>query len=292
MPRRAPWPQLWPHLGDFPVLGLYSLPETGSSTRDLLLDRSSSIALSTHPTRPSPLLRSLQANRQAVHKRIERAAKAAHRNPADIQLLPVTKAVDHATTRALYDLGERELAENRAQALEDKASALDDTDVRWHFIGHLQRNKARRVLKRAEVMHSVDSMALTSALARICAEENWQRQIYLQLNLTGEEAKNGMQAAECEEALAVAGESNHLQVLGLMGMAPLTPTNKCDADTVFHSMSHLARQFESEDASRFADGHCGLSMGMSSDLESAVSAGSTCLRIGSDFYLESEGSAL
>lgn len=223
-----------------------------------------------------------------MHRRIERAAKAAHRDPADIQLLPVTKAVDHATTRALYELGERELAENRAQALEEKAAALNDMDVRWHFIGHLQRNKARRVLKRAEVMHSVDSMALTSALARICAEENWQRQIYLQLNLTGEDAKHGMQVAECEEALALAGESDHLQVLGLMGMAPLAPTDQCNADSVFKSMGHLARQFESENASQFAAGHCGLSMGMSSDLESAVSAGSTCLRIGSDLYVESE----
>jgi len=238
------------------------------------------------------LLSSLQANRQAVHTRIERAARAADRDPADIQLLPVTKAVDPATTRALYELGERELAENRAQALEDKASALEDTDVRWHFIGHLQRNKARRVLKRAEVMHSVDSMALTTALARICAEENWQRQIYLQLNLTGEEAKHGMQAGECEEALALAVESDHLQVLGLMGMAPLNPTGGCNADSVFRSLGTLAQQLEFDGASRFVTGHCGLSMGMSSDLEAAISAGSTCLRIGSDLYAESDGDGL
>ncbi|HIK59997.1 MAG TPA: YggS family pyridoxal phosphate-dependent enzyme [Planctomycetes bacterium] len=241
---------------------------------------------------PSPLLSSLQTNRQAVHLRIERAARAADRDPADIQLLPVTKAVDQATTRALYDLGERELAENRAQALEDKASALDDTEVRWHFIGHLQRNKARRVLKWAEVMHSVDSMALTAALVRICADENWQRQIYLQLNLTGEDAKHGMQATECREALALAVESDHLQVLGLMGMAPLHPTDGCSTDSVFRSLGVLAGQLESEGASRFATGHCGLSMGMSSDLEAAVSAGSTCLRIGSDLYAASEGGEL
>jgi hypothetical protein len=164
--------------------------------------------------------------------------------------------------------------------------------VRWHFIGHLQRNKARRVLKRAEVMHSVDSMALTTALARICAEENWQRQIYLQLNLTGEDAKHGMQASECREALALAVESDHLQVLGLMGMAPLNPTGGCSADSVFRSLGTLARQLESESASQFVTGHCGLSMGMSSDLETAVSAGSTCLRIGSDLYAESEGDGL
>ena len=246
----------------------------------------------THSTLPTPLLSSLQANRQAVHLRIERAARAADRDPTDIQLLPVTKAVDQATTRALYELGERELAENRAQSLEEKASALDDTDVRWHFIGHLQRNKARRVLKRAEVVHSVDSMALTSALARICAEENWQREIYLQLNLTGEEAKHGMQTGECEEALALAVEADHLQVLGLMGMAPLAPTDECSADSVFHTMNQLARQLESDGASRFATGNCGLSMGLSSDLEAAVSAGSTCLRIGSDLYAESAEGAL
>lgn len=245
----------------------------------------------THPTPLPPLTRSLQANRQAVRARIERAARAANRNPTDIQLLPVTKAVDAATTRALYELGERDLAENRAPGLEDKAKALEDTDVRWHFIGHVQRNKARRVLRRAQVMHSVDSLALTAALARICEEENWQRQIYLQLNLTGEQAKHGMQAAECEEALALAVESDHLQVLGLMCMGPLAPTPECNADSVFRSLGSLAQRLEIEDADRFVEGHCGLSMGMSSDLESAVNAGSTCLRVGSDLYLDAQADA-
>ena len=151
-------------------------------------------------------------------------------------------------------------------------------------IGSGERDSARRHDKRLDG----PLRRRVPRLAGICAEENWQRQIYLQLNLTGEDAKHGMQVAECEEALALAGESDHLQVLGLMGMAPLAPTDQCNADSVFKSMGHLARQFESENASKFAAGHCGLSMGMSSDLESAVSAGSTCLRIGSDLYVESE----
>ena len=231
----------------------------------------------------------------AVRERIARAAEQAGRDPDSVELIAVSKAHPASAVRAAWDAGQRLFGENYVQ---DWLGKCEDpnlsglTGLRWHFIGHLQRNKARRVLKRAEVVHSVDSMALTSALARICAEENWQREIYLQLNLTGEEAKHGMQTAECEEALALAVEADHLQVLGLMGMAPLAPTDQCSADSVFHTMNRLARQLESDGASRFATGNCGLSMGMSSDLEAAVSAGSTCLRIGSDLYAESAEGAL
>jgi len=204
----------------------------------------------------------------------------------------VTKAVDALTTRALYELGERDLAENRAAGLENKAEALKDTDVRWHFIGHVQRNKARRILALAEVLHSLDSLVLAQTVARICAEEGWQRQVYLQVNLTGEEAKHGMHASECQAALETVAHSPHLELLGLMGMGPLHPTPDHSAATVFASLANRGLQLQSADPSRFVEGRCGLSMGMSADLEAAVSAGSTCLRIGTDLFRSAQEAAL
>jgi len=236
--------------------------------------------LSSPDISPGPL----EENLCDVRQRIENAARAAGRVPGEVALLPVTKAVDAATARALALLGELELAENRADSLEKKALALEGLGVRWHFIGHLQRNKARRVVRHASVIHSVDSVRLVSTLERLAQEENRVLAIYLQVDFTGETTKHGMDRDQLAEALALVAGSKNLELLGLMAMAPLHETPGNGALEVFERVASLAAELERTHASRFVDGRCRLSMGMSGDLEEAVRAGSTCVRVGGALY--------
>lgn len=226
----------------------------------------------------------LEENLCDVRQRIENAARAAGRVPGEIQLLPVTKAVDLVTTRALAQLGELELAENRADSLEAKALALEGQGIRWHFIGHLQRNKARRVVRHASVIHSVDSTRLVETLERSAREENRVLAIYLQVNFTGEDTKHGLHEDRLAEALTAVGRSAHLELLGLMAMAPLHESAERGAREVFERVATLAAELERTDASRFVDSRCRLSMGMSGDLDEAVRAGSTCVRVGGALF--------
>jgi pyridoxal phosphate enzyme (YggS family) len=225
-----------------------------------------------------PMTSLLRTNLNEVRSRIERAARAAGRE-GSVQLLPVTKAVPIEVAAALASLGETELAENRADGLERKAAALPD--VRWHFIGHLQRNKARRVVRCAHVLHSVDSPRLAEALARLAEEEERDLDLYLQVDFTGEATKQGMGEADLLEALELVAAAPRLRALGLMAMAPLSTREGHDAAAVFARVTALAARLHAERPDELCTG---LSMGMSADLEVAVAAGSTCVRVGTDLY--------
>lgn len=220
----------------------------------------------------------LRSNLQEIRIRIAQAAREAGRADS-IQLLPVTKSVPVEIAACLHDLGETDLAENRADGLEAKATALPG--VRWHFIGHLQRNKARRVVRHAQVLHSVDSPRLTEALARLAEEEQQDLELYLQVNFTGEGAKHGMDQGALLEALEIVASAPRLRALGLMAMAPLECRPGHNADSVFTRAAELAGQLREEQPRVLGSG---LSMGMSGDLEAAIASGSTCVRVGTDLY--------
>jgi pyridoxal phosphate enzyme (YggS family) len=237
------------------------------------------------PTTPS-LSGPLERNLLAVRQRIAVAAAAAGRPPGDVQLLPVTKAVPIDWAARLARLGEGELAENRADGLEAKARGLADRGlrVRWHFVGHLQRNKARRVARLADVVHSVDSPRLAETLARVAEEEGRTLALYLQVDFTGEAAKHGHDEATLAESLALVDGAPALTLLGLMAMGPLVERPGATTRGVFERTGALARSLEGERPGAFEGGRCRLSMGMSGDLELAVAAGSTCVRVGTDLF--------
>ena len=132
--------------------------------------------------------------------RLNDAERAAGRAVGSVQLLPVTKTADPALTLEFARAGELELAENRVPFLEQKAAELAaaGVQVRWHFIGHLQRNKARRVLQLAEVIHSVDSLRLIETLARIAEEEKLRPRIFLEVLMSSEKEKSGFDPARSQ----------------------------------------------------------------------------------------------
>jgi pyridoxal phosphate enzyme (YggS family) len=227
----------------------------------------------------------LKENRARVLERIAAAARAVGRNPADVELVAVTKEVPTEIAIALYELGLQDLGENRARALEEKHAAFlaQGRVARWHFVGHLQRNKARRVLRVAHVIHSVDSLELWETLARLSVEEKRAPGIYLQVKLAAEAKKSGLAPAELP-ALIERARAGPLPLLGLMAMAPLTNDPMAAvraARDVFEAAARLARGLA---AQAFFEGRIRLSMGMSDDFEEAVRAGAHVVRIGSALF--------
>jgi len=216
-----------------------------------------------------------------VLERIATAARAAGRDPSEVQLVAVTKAVSADTAAELHELGCSDLGENRASALEEKHAAFLKSGriARWHYVGHLQRNKARRVLRIAHVIHSVDSLALWETLARQAEAERRFPGLYLQVKLADEADKSGLAPGELS-ALIERARSGPLPLLGLMVMAPLSDdplAAQRQAREVFEHANRLARTLPT---AAFASGRVRLSMGMSADFEEAVRAGAHVVRIG------------
>jgi pyridoxal phosphate enzyme (YggS family) len=227
----------------------------------------------------------LNSNRARVLERIAAAARAAGRDPAEVELVAVTKSVAPALALRLHELGQTDLAENRASDLEEKHAAFlaAGRSARWHFVGHLQRNKARRVVRIAHALHSVDSVALWEALARLAAEERRFPGILLQVKLAEEEAKGGLDPRELP-SLVERARQGPLPLLGLMTLAPLLAepgAARRAARDVFERLASLARTLP---AGAFVEGRVRLSMGMSQDLEEAVRAGAHLVRIGTALF--------
>ncbi|NLE81059.1 MAG: YggS family pyridoxal phosphate-dependent enzyme [Rhodococcus sp.] len=217
----------------------------------------------------------------SVRERLSSACVAAGRDPADVQLLPVTKFFPESDVRILYDLGCREFGESREQEASSKidtfTSKLPDADVRWHMIGHLQRNKAKSVARWAHAIHSVDSPRLVTALgkATTIAIDEGQRteplEVLLQVSLDDDPQRGGVPLDELEELAAQVESTSALTLSGLMAVPPLGS----DAETQFERLAVIHDSFRE----RHPDA-INLSSGMTNDLEHAVRHGSTCVRVG------------
>ena len=238
----------------------------------------------------------LEANWNAIRQRIRDACLAADRPPEDVELLAVTKKVPPAVAARLFDLGQGSLGENRLPELERKAEAFEALQKRphWHFIGTLQRNKARRVVETARTLHSVDSLRLAETLARHATDLGVRPACYLQVNVSDETEKHGFSPRELPAALEAVREFESLETLGLMGMAPRLD-GASDADKRAAARQAFDRLVALGEAHRddFANGTPRYSMGMSGDLEEAVHAGTHVVRIGTALFegIEDEDAA-
>lgn len=213
----------------------------------------------------------------AVRARL--AAASARAGRPEPRLVAVSKTQPPEAIRAAYAAGQRLFGENYAQELVAKADALVDLpDLEWHFIGHLQRNKARLVVPRISTIHSVDSLALVHELARR-AEGRAARplRVLVELNLAGEASKSGAPAAALAELGAAIEGAPALELAGLMTLPPASD----DADVARRTFAELVRVRDAHGgAARWPE----LSMGMSHDLEAAVEAGATLVRIGTAIF--------
>jgi len=232
----------------------------------------------------NPRERELADALSAVRARLAQAAEAADRNPNEIELLPITKFFPASDVLILRRLGCLQFGESREQEASDKwaevGAVLGSDPIRWHMVGRIQRNKARSIAGWAYAAHSVDSAKLIGALDRAATEalEQGRRaeplRVYVQLSLDGDEARGGVNILRpdaVDELCAAAAAADGLEFAGLMAIPPLD----ADPDDAF-----LRLQEEKERVQKSYDQPLGLSAGMSSDLESAVKHGSTCVRVG------------
>ena len=231
----------------------------------------------------------LEHNQQRLYARISAAAESADRTPESLTVVAITKYVNAPEALALASLGQTDLGENRHDKLEAKAAAFRaaGVKVRWHFVGHLQRNKARRVAKVADVIHSVDTPRLIDTLDRAAHEMGRRIQIFLELRLTDDQGKHGFTPEELSAGLEVLRSCRNLDVLGLMCMSSTSADSEGSAQT-FTELRRYATEIEANpaDSALFLDGKVRTSMGMSGDFEEAISAGADYLRIGSSFFTD------
>jgi pyridoxal phosphate enzyme (YggS family) len=216
-----------------------------------------------------------------VRERIAKAAMRAGRSAEEIKLVAVTKYVGQAVISALVQAGCTDLGESRPQQLWQKSEDLADLPIRWHLIGHLQRNKVRRTLPLTSMIHSADSMRLIKAIDETAAELGRQASILLEVNTCGDPAKGGFQSHEVESLLPELATYGHVEIRGLMCMASLEGGMEA-ARRDFAALRKLRDRMRLHCTPEIALDE--LSMGMSGDFETAVEEGATIVRIGSALY--------
>lgn len=221
----------------------------------------------------------LEQNLRAVRARLDAAARAAGRDPATVALLAVSKTWPAEDVAALVAAGQRDFGENRVQELVGKAAALAGLPVRWHFIGQLQRNKAAAVARLGAVVHSVDRLRLATVLDRAGQEGAAPVPVFVQVDLggaAGELGERGGAAPADVPALADAiADAPGLRLLGLMAVAP----RGAPPGPAFERLAALAARIRADHP-----GAVDLSAGMSGDLEAAVAAGATVVRVGTALF--------
>lgn len=210
-----------------------------------------------------------------VRRRIASAARRAGRDPGQIKLVAVSKTHPVETLREALEAGVGTFGENKVQEAEGKIDEIGRTAAEWHLIGHLQSNKARRAVQLFDVIHSVDSLELAERLERICGEEARERlSIFVQVDLSGEQTKSGLDASELEAVAKYLRGCRHLSFDGLMVLPPFF-------DDPGSTRPYFRRLRELRD--RFVPAG-GLSMGMSHDFEVAIEEGSTVVRVGTAIF--------
>ena len=218
----------------------------------------------------------LAANLQRVRERIDAACAAAGRSPEQLTLVVVTKFFPASDVALLADLGVTDVAENRHQEAGEKVASLDP-DVRRrlavHFVGQLQSNKAAAVTRYADVVQSVDRAKIARALDRAAGERDHPLEVTVQVDLSGDDAeRGGVRPADLPALVEEVAGLEHLRLRGLMAVAPLG----ADPAPAFATLAELV-----ESIRRDHPDATWMSAGMSGDLEQAIAAGATHLRVGS-----------
>ncbi len=219
-----------------------------------------------------------EANLTAVRARIEAACLAAQRSKDSVQLLPVTKNHPEDAVSYAARAGLRSVGENRVQEAAEKRQ-LTTADVRWELIGHLQSNKVKDAVAVFDRIQSVDSLKLLHRIDRLCGEVGKQMPILLQCNAGEDPNKYGFPVEHMSAALEAGLDAKALQIEGLMTIAPLDEDPNV-ARATFERLRILRDELEQ----RFAVLLPELSMGMTGDLEQAIAAGSTQIRVGTALY--------
>ncbi len=224
-------------------------------------------------------------NLARIRERIDVACRHAGRSPDDVLLVAVTKPARLDWIQALMARGVRDLGESRPQQLLERAEAIgqherDESPVHWHLIGHLQRNKVRKILPVADCLHSIDSLPLATRIDGLSAELGLRPRLLLEINVSGEASKDGFTPEQLAIDWAALSALSHVHVAGLTTMAPFS-----DDPEVSRITFRRLRELRDGLAARPGAPPLGeLSMGMSGDFEVAIEEGATMIRVGTSLF--------
>ena len=217
-------------------------------------------------------------NLATIWRRVQTAAIQAGRSPDTVKLLAVSKTFPPEAVSEAYSTGQMRFGENRVQELVTKAPILP-SEIEWHLIGHLQANKVRGALEFSAWIHAVDSLSLLQRIERMAEEMAVHPRLVLEVNISGEASKFGLQPSEVSTLLRELPQNAPAPVVGLMTMAPLDAPSEL-LHAVFGSLRQLRDRLQQETGHALPE----LSMGMSDDFEAAIQEGSTIVRIGSAIF--------
>ena len=217
-----------------------------------------------------------QQSRQSVLDQIQLACERVQRDPASVQLLAVSKTHPSQSLREMYQAGQCGFGENYLQEALTKIDELQDLEIEWHFIGHVQRNKTRHLAEKFDWVHGVDRFIIAERLSSQRLETQKPLNICIQVNIDGQDSKDGCQPNEVVELVKQISQLPNIRLRGLMVIpAPENSVAFADAKTLFEQVKSLHARPQDWDT---------LSMGMSGDLDAAIAAGSTMVRVGTALF--------
>ena len=225
-------------------------------------------------------LEELRNNLESVRDSIARAAARAGRNPEDVLLLPVTKTLGADVVEQAWQLGIRQVGENKVQEILSKKEVMGEK-MQFHMIGHLQRNKVHQVLDKVCLINSVDSVRLAEEINREAEKKGLTARILLELNVAREESKYGILEEDLDALLQNLARFQHIRVEGLMTVAPFVE-NPEENRKIFRRMREIFIDIRQKKVNNI-DMQI-LSMGMTNDYEIAVEEGATIVRVGTGLF--------
>ena len=219
-----------------------------------------------------------------VRNQLAAAAEKAGRRPDEVRLIAISKTHPAAVVKHLIELGAADVGENRVQEAEEKIIEIGRDKVRWHLVGHLQANKARRAVNLFDVIHSLDSIDLARRLDRLCEEEGRDKlRVLIQVDLGHEKTKSGIEETALSQLVDSLAELSRLELIGLMTLPPFFD-NPEDSRPFFRRLRELRDELSRQGA--FQDRKTELSMGMTQDFAVAIEEGATMVRVGTAIFGE------
>ena len=221
-------------------------------------------------------MNSLQQARSLVLQQIQQACQLSSRAENTVQLLAVSKTHPSEALCEMFNAGQRAFGENYLQEALDKMEALNDLNIEWHFIGHVQRNKTKHLAEKFAWVHGVDRLIIAERLSNQRMDDQAPLNICLQVNIDAQDSKDGCQSEEVAELVAQMSQLTRLKLRGLMVIpAPENTAAFTDAQKLFEQVRSNHAHPEDWDT---------LSMGMSGDMKEAIAAGSTMVRVGTALF--------
>ena len=222
----------------------------------------------------------MKENLSYVRERIVKACEKVGQNPKEITLVAVTKTIDESIINESISYGVTDIGENKVQEIQRKYNQITP-GVKWHLIGHLQRNKVKYIIDKVDLIHSVDSLRLAEEIDKRAKSVGRIMDILIQLNISREETKFGLSNQEFKTLLNDISKLENVKVRGLMTMAPYFD-NPEDARWIFRQMKEIFEELRDNDYNNIQMDY--LSMGMTNDYEIAIEEGANIIRVGTGIY--------